>query len=57
MAENYQEAIKNKYILAYDTSIKSTKKYIGFETKKEAVDYIKDCKSSNFYEVIKRSNR
>ena len=38
---NYNDAIRYKYIIAYDTSSKAPKKYIGFDTQEEAKQYKK----------------
>ena len=51
--DNYNDALKYDYVIAYDTSVKSTKKYIGFETKNEAIVFMNNSKSNNFYELLK----
>ena len=51
---NYKDAMRYKYVIAYDTSSDASKKYIGFDTQEEAKEYMKKSKKNNFYEVINK---
>jgi hypothetical protein len=50
---NYAEAMGYDYTISYDISSDGNKKYIGFNTKYEAIDYINNSTKNNYYEVIK----
>ena len=53
---NYNDEMRYKYVIAYDTSSKAPKNYFGFDTQEEAKQYIEKSINNNSYEVINNTD-